>query len=272
MNSETPTTWRYIDSGACDGAFNMAVDEGLARTIASTEPILRLYRWQPFTISIGYHQEVGDVDLARCQRDGVGVVRRPTGGRAIFHAHEATYSVIVPKSHPWFAKSSHEVYNEISSALVVGLQFAGLPVSLEKRSQPDSDFAGYRNQFACFATSARYEIHYQSQKLVGSAQRRFGNALLQHGSIILGPQHLNLVEYLANHKNGEREAARKQLQEKTTCVEAILKRSVTYEEIAVFVKRGFEKHFQIELTPAPLTVRELQIIHQLITPNLRRRL
>lgn len=266
--------WRFLDTGAADGAFNMAVDEGLARAGNSPLPILRVYRWQPFTISIGYLQESAEVDAQTCRRDGVGLVRRPTGGRAIFHAHEVTYSVIIPKGHGWFAKSSLLVYNEISAALALGLQSVGLPVKLEKRSQPDADFAGYRRQFACFASSARFEIHYQSRKLVGSAQRRFENALLQHGSILLGDQHLRLVDYLARHKNGELEAARQQLQNKTTTIEAILNREVSYDEIARCVKSGFETSLNINFKALPLTAAELDIINQLKSnyTDLRRRL
>ncbi len=266
--------WRFLDTGACDGAFNMAVDEGLARASNSSQPILRVYRWQPFTISIGYHQDSEEVDAQKCWRDGVGVVLRATGGLAIFHAHEVTYSVIIPKGHGWFAKSSLFVYNEISAALALGLQSVGLPVKLEKRPQPDADFAGYRRQFACFASSARFEIHSQSKKLVGSAQRRFENALLQHGSILLGDQHLRLVDYLAHDKNGELAAARQQLQNKTTTIEAVLNREVSYEEIARCVKSGFEISLNINFETQPLTAAELQSINQLKIhySDLRRRL
>lgn len=241
----------------------MAADEGLAKSIASATPILRVYRWQPFAISIGYNQNPAEIDFERCLRDGVEVVRRPTGGRAIFHAHEVTYSVVIPKAHGWFAKPSLAVYNDISSALVLGLQIAELPVTLQKREQPDGDFSGYRRQFACFASSARHEIHYQTKKLVGSAQRRFENALLQHGSILIGPQHLNLIEYLANHQNGQIESARGQLKTKTICIEEILGREISFAEISTCVAAGFKKHLTIELEATPLNASELQIISQL---------
>ncbi len=262
-------TWRFLDTGAAAGPFNMAVDEGLAQVGA--DPILRVYRWQPFTISIGYHQVAQEIDSAKCRRDGVGLVRRPTGGRAIFHGHEATYSVIIPKGHPQFAKTSLDVYNEISSAVVLGLQMAGLPVSLEKRAQPDAEFSSYQRRFACFASSARYEIQYHSRKLVGSAQRRFQSALLQHGSILIGQQHLKLMEYFADQKN---DSARENLRRKTVCIEEILNRQVAYEEIAACMKAAFEKYFKITFEPAPLTNAELDLINQLkaFYTDLRRRL
>ena len=251
----------------------MAVDEGLTQLI-DANPILRVYSWQPFTISIGYHQDAKEIDSAKCRRDGVGFVRRPTGGRAIFHAHEVTYSVIIPNGHRLFAKISVDVYNEISSALVLGLQMAGLPVSLEKRSQPDAEFSIYHRQFACFASSARYEIQYQSRKLVGSAQRRFANAMLQHGSILIGQHHLKLVEYLAGNENGNLQAARENLQKKTICIEEILNRKVRYDEIAACMKGAFEKHFAIAFEPVTLTNEKLEFINQRKTvyTDLRRRL
>ncbi|HEX9654964.1 MAG TPA: lipoate--protein ligase family protein [bacterium] len=258
-------TWRFLDTGAAGGAFNMAVDEGLARSTSATNPVLRLYRWQPFTISIGHHQDLAEIDVDRCRHAGVGVVRRPTGGRAIFHAHELTYSAIIPKAHPWFTKSSLEVYNEISSALVTGLRLAGLPATIEKRPQADDEFATYRHQFACFASSARYEIHFQNKKLVGSAQRRFDSALLQHGSLIIGRQHLDLVEFLTGRKNGQGLSVREQLQNKTTCIEAVLNRDVAYEEIALCVKSGFERYFKIGFEATALSAAELEIINKLKT-------
>lgn len=266
-------TWRFLDTGAADGPFNMAVDECLAQA-GGANPILRVYRWQPFTISIGYHQNADEIDSATCRRDGVGLVRRPTGGRAIFHAHEVTYSMIIPNGHRQFAKTSLDVYNEISSALVLGLQMAGLPVTLEKRPQPDAEFSSYQRQFACFASSARYEIQYRSRKLVGSAQRRFPKAILQHGSIIIGQQHLKLVEYFADQKNGDWDSAKARLQRKTVCIEEILEREVSYEEIAPCLRAAFEKYFRIKLEPAPLTSAEMNIINQLkaFYTDLRRRL
>jgi lipoate-protein ligase A len=263
MSNHDEKVWRYIDSGALDGATNMATDEALSRFEFSLKPILRVYRWQPFTISLGYNQKFEEIDIEKCQEDRVDVVRRPTGGRAIFHAHEVTYSVILPKASPWFFKNTLAVYNQISSALVVGLQELGLPVVLERMTSNDHAFKHYKNRFACFATSAKYEIHFQGKKLVGSAQRRFEKALLQHGSILLGNEHLNLLNYLATNGDGAWHTARNQLHKSTICIETILNRTVRYEEVAQALQRGFEKYFNVTLKSEPLTPQEWQKINEI---------
>lgn len=255
--------WRFIDSGALDGASNMAIDEALARFGDFTNPILRVYQWCPFTISIGYHQKLEEIDLEKCQQEGVDVVRRPTGGRAIFHAHEVTYSVIIPKKNAGYQKSTLDIYNQISTALVVGLQELGMPVILERLENHDPEFAHYKDRFACFAASAKYEIHCQGKKLVGSAQRRFENALLQHGSIILGNEHLRLLNFLSPNGNGLVNRAREQLQERTISIESILKRKVSYEEVTASLKRGFEKYFNVQLQSDQFTPQEMQGILEL---------
>lgn len=178
--------WQCIDTGEADGVSNMAVDESLARALAAGtgRPTLRLYRWNPWAISLGYNQDGGTLDRARCAVDGIDIVRRPTSGQTILHAEELTYSVTMPSGR----KGVLQVYNEISAALVRGLALYGVDASLQK-SQPD--FAqDYRtpSSIPCFSSSARYEIEWEGKKLVGSAQRRFtgeaGDAVLQHGSQI----------------------------------------------------------------------------------------
>jgi lipoate-protein ligase A len=261
MNYSEQSIWRFLNTGAAAGAFNMAADEVLARQ--ATVPTLRVYRWQPFTISIGYNQNIEEIDLQKVHRDGVGVVRRPTGGRAIYHAHEVTYSVVIPKNSDWFAKNSLAMYNHISSALVLGLRAAGVSVNLEKRALPDPEFMSYDQKFACFATSARYEIHYDSKKLVGSAQRRFEHALLQHGSILLGEQHLNLLDYLSTNGNGGRAHTREELARKTVCVETILNREVSYDEMVACLKTGFENYFHVQFQNDTFNSSEIHKINQL---------
>ncbi|RMF66677.1 MAG: lipoate--protein ligase family protein [Calditrichaeota bacterium] len=261
MNPE-PQTWRFIDSGAHDGAFNMATDEVLAHRLPPNRPILRVYRWQPFTISLGYHQKRAEVDVARCVRDGIGLVRRPTGGRAILHAQEVTYSVIVPESHPLFQSGTLESYNRISAALVAGLRKLGLPAELARNQRGGPDAREYAHRFACFAASAKYEIMFRGKKLVGSAQRRFRDALLQHGSILLGPQHLRLVEYLTGSRNGGRERALDLLKSKTICVGDILAREVHYTEVVADLREGFENEFGVRLEHEPLTQQEIDLIKE----------
>ncbi len=278
MNSDV-TVWRYLETGAHNGAFNMATDEALTR-LGQDAPILRVYRWQPYTISLGFHQQLAGLDLQKCAHDGIGVVRRPTGGRAIYHAHEVTYSVIIPRSHHLYACNSTELYNRISTALVTGLRRLDIDLSLE-RVQQSSDFAGYQRQFACFATSAQYEVHLQGKKLIGSAQRRFKNGLLQHGSIILGDEHLALAKYLvvparvstpasevSGAASGDEIITKTQsgLEEKTISIERALRRKVSFHEVAAHLPSGFEEVFGIALRPDQLLSEERKRIKALL-PN-----
>lgn len=242
--------WQFIDSGEETGERNMALDESLARTLASGggAPTLRLFRWKPWAISLGYNQQAGEIDAERCSADGISIVRRPTGGRAILHAEELTYSVVMPA----LRKSILQVYNDISAALVRGLELYGVQVSLVK-SQPD--FAKeYRSSSSipCFASSARYEIEWRSRKLVGSAQRRFGgpsgDVVLQHGSILCGDAHTRLADYLAAPAAEARERIRVLLRERTADLRMITGKPAGMESLAGCIRRGFEEAWGLEFT------------------------
>jgi lipoate-protein ligase A len=241
-------SWTFIDSGERSGAVNMAVDETLARALASGEggPVLRLFRWKPWAISLGYNQDAREIDAARCASDGIDLVRRPTGGRAILHAEELTYSVIMPAGR----KSILRVYNEISTALVRGLALYGVEVSLQK-SQPD--FAKeYRSSSSipCFASSARYEIEWKGRKLVGSAQRRFsgagGDVVLQHGSILCGDAHVRLADYLADAVTEARGWILASLRARTADLRMITGAPVSMEFLGGAIRRGFEEAWGLE--------------------------
>ncbi len=259
----TTEQWRFLETGVRDGHFNMAVDSVLAQKSVGTHPTLRIYGWKPHAISLGFHQNISELNFEKCLQDGIDVVRRPTGGRAIYHAHEVTYSVIIPESHALFHKGSMHIYNEISAALVKALIRAGVEPQLIKAGGADLDFGTYQQRFACFATSADYEVQYQNKKLVGSAQRRFKKSVLQHGSILLGTAHLRLLDYISPATNKDALTAKQQLNAKTICLETILDRSVTFHEIAKSLKFGFEKQFKITLFKDELTEAERNMVQEI---------
>jgi len=245
-----PAEWTFIDSGEQTGAVNMALDESLARGLAagSGVPTLRLFRWKPWAISLGYNQNAEELDAARCAADGIDVVRRPTGGRAILHAEELTYSVVMPAGR----RSILQVYNDISLALVRGLALYGVDVSLQK-SQPD--FAReYRSSSSipCFASSARYEIEWRGRKLVGSAQRRFngpgGDVVLQHGSILCGGAHMRLADYLSAPVAEARGRIVAALRAKTADLGMITGSAVSMELLCACIRRGFEQEWGLAFT------------------------
>lgn len=240
--------WHFENTGYHTGAFNMEYDERLARLLVEGggAGTVRVYGWKPAAISLGWNQSLEEIDVTKCSRAGIDVVRRPTGGRAILHADELTYSVTMVSTR----SSVLSVYNEISNALVCGLRHLGMDVSLEK-SQPHFPSL-YRapSSTACFTSSARYEIGFGGKKLVGSAQRRYARSngeevILQHGSILLGPDHKRMVEFLRiDDKN--RAAIAQELDHKTTNLRSILQREITFEEIVPLMRLGFEEAWGIQ--------------------------
>jgi lipoate-protein ligase A len=239
--------WRFIDSGSNTGEFNMGYDLELTRNCKTDEAYFRLYRWSPFAISLGANQNFDDIDLSKCREDNIDVVKRPTGGRAILHAEEITYSVILPLD---FHFSPREIYFKISTALIRGLKlYNHLLAKLELENvQPDyfkllEEPAGV----LCFASTAKNEVKFNEKKLIGSAQRRMNNVVLQHGSILCGPFHRKLADYIkaddpvkSELKNG--------LGERTTELSSILKEEINYERLKTCLKNGFEIEWEFNFS------------------------
>ncbi len=182
--------WRLLDSGPNIGAYNMAVDEELlARAQAGeTTPTLRLYTWVPPTVSIGRFQKIGTaVDVEACRRRGIDIVRRITGGRAVLHNQELTYSIIARTDVPLFPTNVHGTYKIIAAGLLQGLSNLGIPAEMVSRSSRHAALVKKDTKdAACFSSPSWYEILVHGRKIIGSAQRRLSGAFLQHGSILIG--------------------------------------------------------------------------------------
>jgi len=244
-------TWRFLNTGLRRGAFNMEYDEHLAKRLLEGRgvPTLRAYGWKPYTISIGFHQEEKDIDRAACRREGIDVVRRPTGGRAILHGHELTYSVVMPSE----GRSIAESHEWISRGLVSALAALGVQAGMVNGGDALSKLPWAEGSVSCFASTTRAEVQYQSRKIVGSAQRQYAlphgesaTVLLQHGSILLGTDHRRLYEFLSPSSRHDRNAVREILDRKTVEVETILGRSVSFDEAAGALRKGFEDALRIE--------------------------
>jgi lipoate-protein ligase A len=178
--------WRLIVDPPARGAWNMAVDEALAEAVdaGASPPVLRLYRWALPCLSLGFAQPYGAVDAAFCAAHGIDVVRRPTGGRAVLHHLELTYSVCAPLGRGPFTQDLQAAYQAICRALVAGLRRLG--VSAEVSEAPENGMIKPTQAIPCFIGPAAGEVVVGSRKLVGSAMRRVGNTILQHGSILEG--------------------------------------------------------------------------------------
>lgn len=164
----------------------MAVDETLVASCRrrTRGPTLRVYGWNRPAISVGYFQHPDRiVDLDRCREAGIPVVKRTTGGRAVYHHHEVTYSVTAPVPHPAFPPTIRGTYEAIARALEAALSNVGVPAQ-RRDSDPDRSRHG-RGSPLCFDATSRNEIAIRGKKVIGSAQRRWPTAFLQHGSILL---------------------------------------------------------------------------------------
>ncbi|MDD5564834.1 MAG: biotin/lipoate A/B protein ligase family protein [Thermoanaerobaculaceae bacterium] len=178
--------WRLIVEGAQRGAWNMAVDEALVEAVdgGRSEPVLRLYRWSPPCLSLGFSQPYEVADAGFCAARGVAVVRRPTGGRAVLHHLELTYAVAAPLGRGPFTHDLQAAYQTICRALVAGLRTVGVPAQLS--GTPADGMIKPTRAIPCFVGPAAGEVVAAGRKLVGSAMRRVGDAILQHGSILEG--------------------------------------------------------------------------------------
>jgi lipoate-protein ligase A len=164
------------------------------------EPVLRLFGFVPPGITLGLSQDPArELDLARCAADGVPWAVRPTGGRAIFHAQEWTYALAAPlDDHDWGGRL-RDSYARTSALIIRSLLRLGVPAAFAPRTghEPPPRVRSLSGPAApCFASAARHEVLLGDGKLVGSAQRRTARGLLQQGSVLLGPGHLRLADYL----------------------------------------------------------------------------
>jgi len=241
--------WQFENTGHRTGVFNMEYDEALAQKLVNGEgqPTVRVYGWNPSAISLGWNQSMEEIDLAKTSAAGIDVVCRPTGGRAILHSNELTYSVTMRVK----GKNILTVYDEISRALVAGLEHLGADVSIEKSQPHFPSLYKATSAVACFSSTGRYEIKWNGKKLVGSAQRRYATpdgeeVVLQHGSILLGSDHKRMVDFLRLPSEDHRTALRDELDMKTTDLSSILQRSVSFEETADALFYGFQTAWNIE--------------------------
>lgn len=248
--------WQLLNTGSNSGVFNMGFDIDLARNSKPGQAVLRLYRWRPYCISLGAHQSINSVNLNKAAADNIEVVKRPTGGRAILHSEELTYSVIFPLSENLSAK---DIYHDINLALIEGLKIYNSKLNEIEPESSQPNFPSFYKQeksAICFAVPAKSELKYFGKKLVGSAQRKLENTILQHGSILCGPYHLNLVDYLYTENT---QALKSEIENTTTDLGSILNENIYYDGLAKSIAKGFEIKFDMKFEEA-LTP-EFETIH-----------
>jgi len=218
-------TFRILNTFGKPGAWHMAFDEVLIRRVDAglSEPCIRFYTWSPWCITLGSFQAADEqLQVDRVKAAGFDVVKRPTGGRAVFHAEELTYSICAPKSIASWGKTLGLTYDWVAEQLLAGLAHVGFTGSLERGDSSAIEVSSERHlaKPPCFSSASRAEIVWQGRKLVGSAQRRSRNAFLQHGSILLGHAHRDLVDFL-EFPEAQKALLRKDLQSHSVCLSEI---------------------------------------------------
>ncbi len=234
----------------------MAVDEALLESVGSgaSRPVLRLYRWDPPCLSLGYAQAIAEVDRPRLASFDWDLVRRPTGGRAILHTDELTYSVTAPLREPRVAGSVLDSYQRLSQALLLALTSLGLPV--QTQAVNPSTLTGKPLNPVCFEVPSAYEITVGGKKLIGSAQARRKDGVLQHGSLPLTGDLARIVQGLVYPSEEARRAAADHLLQRATTVAAVFGREVTWETAANAFAGGFSAALNLEWEPSDLTPAE----------------
>lgn len=249
-------SWRLITSIAMSGALNMAIDESILEAVAGRDkpPTLRLYAWSPPCLSLGHAQQYSDIDPERISEQGWSVVRRSTGGRAILHTDELTYAVIAPINHPDLAGGVMPSYKRLSRALLSGLDYLGLEVSIA----PDVQMSEQeRSNPICFEIPSAYEIEVAGQKLLGSAQVRRVKGVLQHGTLPLKGDITRVCEALYFTDEEARQKAKERLRGRAVTLSELLGDEVSFSQVAGALVHGFQDALGWQLQESDLSPAEL---------------
>lgn len=266
MQESGSRPWRFLNTGSGNAFFNMAVDEAIARGVENdaSPPTVRAFGWTPPAVSFGYAQRIGrEVDAARCRQRGIHLVRRPSGGRAVLHWNELTYSVACRGDDPLLGGAIQESYRKISACLVAGLQRLGVAARFEPRRTPVSSPRGEGLTSPCFSSTTQYEVTLDDRKIIGSAQRRLGGVLLQHGSLLLGPEHKRLIDLLPDRRQPLKERFRRELDRHTVSLSEA-GRPADFDTVARALRDGFEKILDVTLIESTLTPEETADAERLV--------
>ncbi|TVY08312.1 lipoate--protein ligase family protein [Paenibacillus cremeus] len=263
--------WRFIHSGYCSPEVNMAVDEAIltAHSEGKVPPTVRFYGWDPATLSIGYFQKaLEEVDFDALKREGIGFVRRATGGRAVLHDQELTYSMIVSESYPGIPRSVTEAYRVLSEGLLLGFRKLGLAADMvQLESEEEKTKYASVGSAACFDSPSWYELVVEGRKVAGSAQTRQKGVVLQHGSILLDLDADQLFRLLKFSSERIMERMKQSFLKKAVAINDILRSLeqpvVGLSEVEASFRAGIAEGLGIELVQGELTSYEVELAKQL---------
>lgn len=232
--------WRLLKTEDNAGAVNMAIDKAVivSNSNKKVPPTVRFYTWKPPTISIGYFQSLEEeIDLNNCKEFGVDYVRRITGGGAVFHEEELTYSIIIPESHPQIPKNIMESYGRICGAVIKGLKNLGI----ESEYKPIND------------------IITSGKKISGNAQTRKMKTVLQHGTVLTDVDVDKMFSLLKVPNEKIKDKLIADVKERVTSIKHVLGREIPFDDVAKAMKKGFEEEFNVELVEGTLTDEEIDL-------------
>ena len=240
----------------------MAVDESILLHIGrgDSPPTLRLYAWTPACLSLGYAQSISDVDMDRLKARGWEAVRRATGGRAILHTDELTYSVIAPNDEPRVAGTVLESYNRLAQALLLAVKNLDVPVEIKEGKENEATTPNP----VCFEVPSSYEITVDGKKLIGSAQARKKEGVLQHGSLPLTGDLTRICQALGFEHESARDDASKRLLARAATVESALGREISWGTAAQAFVHAFEAQLGINFVSGKLSESESNLADELV--------
>ena len=224
--------FRFFYSGKNDGDTNMAMDEAVMMGLVEdhSSPVLRIYRWNPPTISIGYFQNAADIDFEKAEKDGIGIVRRLTGGRAVLHDEELTYSILF-SAEDFEPFNKKEIFLFIARCLVDSLNLIGISSKIVEKTKGDLRSPN------CFASPAQYEIESTKEgKLIGSAQVIKNGVVLQHGAIPLTGSYTRITKYLKTGSTSFKSVS---------SLRGTAGNDIRDEELLESLKKGFGNHLNL---------------------------
>jgi lipoate-protein ligase A len=249
---------------------NMAVDEAILQAVGAghVPPTVRFYGWAPPSLSIGYFQKAREeVDFAALAARGLGFVRRPTGGRAVLHDRELTYSIVVPEDYPGLPKNVTEAYRVLSVGLLHGFRRLGLDAHMARLDEEAGKYAA-ASSAACFDSPSWYELVVEGRKVAGSAQTRQHGVVLQHGSILLDLDVELLFEVLQFPSERVKERMKRSFTDKAVAINDLLraagKPAVGLDVVEEAFFAGIQEGMGITLVPAELTAGEAAAAETLV--------
>ena len=259
------SVFRFIDTGVQDAALNMALDEAILThyLAGKVPPTLRVFRWSRDAISLGRFQDVErEIEVERCAEQGVALVRRPTGGRAVYHRDEFTYSLVIGKREG-VPSGVIAAYAYLLQSIQQALTQLGIESVISEEHVSKNPSA------ACFASSTQADLTSHGFKLVGSAQVWKDEALLQQGSLPIEERSAAFFDLLHYPSEEARQQALAQYHQKTTALHALVP-NVTWDEIARAFRRGFSTFLQHDFVEEQLTPSEWEMGRQLVEEKYNR--